>query len=556
MLTLASCLLGVLPQSGPLRAEYTIRLTDPAGRRATVAIEFNNVPADVTELELNIAERFAFVTFPQAQVLDPWIVVVGDKPSEVERTRPFTWRIPCAPGKPSAVVYSAPLDLRDSPLVDERSDYEMPLTADDYAMLSCGALLAAPATRDVEYRVRFEVPQGWAIHAPWPEIAPGVYAPRDTLALQDTLVALGNWDVHSSSADGAHALALFAPSEVRLAAEVAPLVRALFSSEIELFGSAPLERYLFLFAPSRVQGFAGSAKQGAMVMSVGANTPAAAVKSHAAHLIAHEFFHTWGAARYASPDELRFFNEGFTDYFAFEATRRIGVLSEAELEKTVAEKLGIYERAAQATGVSLVQAGGPLFFEGKAAYEQIYAGGLVLAVLCEKTLRSSKGEDKPAHTLDEFMRAFNNDKRWSRSGAPPTNADFLEQLARFTSSEFAARMGALLDAPRAELSAALVEAGCKVERGLEPAPLELRANLDGTRIVDLDPQSAAARIGLKAGDKLIEINGVRVAGAADCRAAFAKPLEGRLRITLEREGEEQRIDAERPTVESISFRWN
>lgn len=556
MLILALFLAGAAAQNGPLRADYTIRLTDPAGRRATVAIEFTNVPADATELELNFAERFAFTSFPQAQVLDPWIVVVGEKPSEIERTRPFMWRIPCAPGKSSAVVYNAPLDLRESPLVDADNEYEMPLVAEDFAMISCGALLPAPSASDVELRVRFEVPKGWAIHTPWPEVSPGVYAPRDALALQDTLVALGKWEVHEATIGGARTVAAFAPSEARFAGEVAPLLKALVMTELEMFGGAPLERYLFLFVPSRVRGFAGSAKQGAMVLSVGANTPASVVKSHAAHLVAHEFFHTWGASRYACPDELRFFNEGFTDYFAFEATRRIGTFSDAEFEATISAKLGAYERAAQATGVSLVEAGGPLFFEGKTAYEQIYSGGLVIAALCEKTLRSSKAEDKPQHSLDEFMRAFNNDKRWSRRGAAPTRADFLEQLSRFTSAEFATRLGALLDAPRADLSAALVEAGCKVERGVVPAPLEIRANLDSTRIVDIDPECAAARIGLVAGDKLLEVNGVRVAGPGDCHAAFAKPIDGRLRIRLQRAGAEQRIDAAIPTVESITFRWN
>ncbi len=551
----APLLCAALLQSTAPRAEYTVRITDPAGQRATVGIEFSRLPAELTELELNFAERFAFTTFPQAQVLDPWIVVVGERPSEIERSRPFSWRVPCAPGKSSAVVFNALLDLRSHELVDERSDYEMPLCTEQFAMVSCGALLPAATLAGLELRVRFELPEGWAVHAPWPEVEPGVWAPRDSLALQDTLVALGKWEKRESKADGARAIALFAPSETRLVASVAPLVEALFTTEIELFGGAPLERYLFLFVPSRVRGFAGSAKQGAMVLSVDANTPAHAVRPYAAHLIAHEFFHTWGAARYACPDELRFFNEGFTDYYAYEATRRIGELSDDALQEKIGEKLAEYERAAAATGLSLAQAGGPAFFEGGGAYDQVYAGGLLLAALCEQTLRSTPKSDGPRRTLDEFMRAFNNDPHWSRDGAAPVLTDFIEQLSRSCGREFATAFKELVETPNADLGAALVKAGCAVERVEELVALDLRANFDATRIVQLDPSCAAALIGLRVGDKLVEINGVKVTGPSECRAAFAQPRDGRLRVTFERAGASERIDAAPPKRSMIRFRW-
>ncbi len=549
-------LLCALLQSTPaVRAEYTVRISDPASRRATVAIEVFDLPAGLSEIEFTLPERFAFTTFPEAQVIDPWIVVVGERPSEVERVRPFAWKVACSPGKPLALVYNAPLDLRSHPLVNERGDYEMPLVAEDHALLSGGALLAAPNLDGVQFRVRFEAPEGWAVHTPWPEVEPGVHAPRSALELQDCIVALGAWTVRETNAGGARALALFAPSELRLVDEVAPLVRDIFASEIELFGGAPLERYLFVFTPSRVRGFAGSAKQGSMVLSVGANLPATSVKSHAAHLIAHEFFHTWGTSRYACPDELRFFNEGFTDYFAYEVTRRIGALSQAEFLRTIGDKLAQYERAAAATKVSLVDASGAKFFEGGAAYDQVYAGGLVLAVLCQKAIESNATEGSSARTLDDFARAFNNDKNWSREGAAPTLEDFVTRLADYSGDELASSLRTLVTTPQADLLSALNTAGCKVERTSTPAPLELRANLDGLRIVDLDPASAGALIGLRAGDKLVEVNGVRVTKPAECGTAFAKPVDARLKITFERDGAEQRIDAALPTVERIEFGW-
>ena len=43
-----------------------------------------------------------------------------------------------------------------------------------------------------------------------------------------------------------------------------------------------------------------------MTLFVDRSLPPDVAIEHLAHLIAHEFFHTWGRARFAFPDELRF----------------------------------------------------------------------------------------------------------------------------------------------------------------------------------------------------------------------------------------------------------
>jgi predicted metalloprotease with PDZ domain len=191
--------------------------------------------------------------------------------------------------------------------------------------------------------------------------------------------------------------------------------------------------------------------------------PAHAVRPYVSHLVAHEFFHTWAATRYECPDELRFVNEGFTDFYAYATAAHVGELGVAELERTIGTKLAAYERAAEQTGQSLVRAGGREFFQGGAAYEQVYAGGLVLAALCRRVIEA-RASGSPGETLDDFMRAFNNDPRWSRGGAAPRLDDFQATLARFAGPDFAALARELVETPRADLAAALVEAGCKVER--------------------------------------------------------------------------------------------
>lgn len=555
VLTLAACALLQSPVPRPI-AEYTVRLADPSQRRATVAIELSRLPDGPAELELSMAERYAFTAFHEARVFEPVIAVVGERSMALERAEPFVWRVPRSGASAVSVVYDAPLDQRDWEEVGDRSDYEMPLVADEHAMLVGGALFATPRLDGLELRVRFELPEGWPVLCPWTEAAPGVYAPPTGVALKNSLIALGRWETHELEVGKAKVISAFAGNEKRLAPKVAPLGARIVAEEFVVFGGAPLERYLFLFVPSRVRGFAGSAKDGAMVLSIGADTPTDAVIEPAAHLVAHEFFHTWGAARYECPDELRFFNEGFTDYFAYETARRVGAIDALAFEATVGEKIAQYERAARDTGLSLKDAGGPAFFEGRAAYDQTYAGGLVLAVLCEKALRAKSEEHSGGRALDAFLRAFNGDSRWSVGGAAPTLDDFIALLAVSVGDEFAAKVRKLIETPGADLASALVELGCAVERTSKPAPMSLRANLDGTRLLDLDPNCAAALIGVRAGDALVEVNGTPVTNAAECYAAFARAAGERLRVRLMRAGAEVSLDAALPRLERIRFAWN
>ena len=89
-----------------------------------------------------------------------------------------------------------------------------------------------------------------------------------------------------------------------------------------------------------------------------------------------------------------------------------------------------------------------------------------------------------------------------------------------------------------------------------PAPLELRANLDGTRLLDLDPECAAALVGLKPGDVLVQVNGKPVTNAPECYAAIHDTEDGRLRLEFTRDGAELSIDAAIPKLERIRFAWN
>jgi predicted metalloprotease with PDZ domain len=131
-------------------------------------------------------------------------------------------------------------------------------------------------------------------------------------------------------------------------------------------------------------------------------------------LVAHEFHHTWVHARYAPPDALRFFNEGFTDYYAFLVSARLGIIGWDRFGTELAERIDRLAANPLAGQMSLVEAGGPIFFESEEAGDLVYHGGTVLAALLDRHLRAA-GDSLG---LDGFMRGFNNDPRWGWEHAP------------------------------------------------------------------------------------------------------------------------------------------
>jgi predicted metalloprotease with PDZ domain len=92
--------------------------------------------------------------------------------------------------------------------------------------------------------------------------------------------------------------------------------------------------------------------------------------------------------------------------------------------------------------LSLSEAGGDVFFEDSDACNLVYHGGTLVAALLDREIRAAgKGL-----TLDHFMRAFNNDPRWSLESCPGMD-DFESVLTEFVGAEQAARYRRLVEEP-------------------------------------------------------------------------------------------------------------
>lgn len=465
MLQLAALLLTSLA-SGELHVDYTLRIEDPTERRVLGRAHVTGLSATATTLDVHMPERYAFIQFPEPLLEGPIEALAGDTSLEIERIEPYRWRIVTNGATAIDLRWRVPLTHRDVPEVKERDSYEHPYLAGDHGMLVCGAVFVTPRVADFDARVRFELPEDWPVLAPWPEVEPGSFAPASSRDLHDGLIALGAWRASEVSLGGARVRIAFAPSEAEFAPLAAPLVERIVSAELALFGTQPFDEFLILFTPCDVRGFAGSAKRGSMVLGFQHDLPKDVLTSHIGHLVAHEFFHTWASSRYDAPDELRFVNEGFTDYFAYLVLARAGVTSWTEFAQTLGQSLNKYEAGARATKLSLVDAGGPQFFASRDAYSQVYSGGLALAAACDAAIRAREGDADLATAL----RLFNNDARWDDRAARPALADFTAAIGQLAGEAFAADVERVIHAPLVDFVALLRARGCAIEAPPAPAP--------------------------------------------------------------------------------------
>jgi len=538
---------------------YEVKIRDPGVRPAEVKAVISNICAEEKELHLKMTGQYAFVRLDEP-LLQGEIEAhdIRGAALPLTRTGPYGWTVETLGGREVRLGYSVPLLHRDLPEVRKGSDeYEQPYLEEDHGMLVAGTLFIVPAGRTLHpIRVSFDLPPGWKALCPWDPVEANAFSPGSGRELFNDLAAIGEWSVTSLNAGGMDIMLAFAPGQEALEEVASPLIEKIVRNELALFGTVPCPRYLFLFVKPVTPGFGGSPKTGSMVLSINlgkGGKPRTEMLPHLAHLIAHEFHHLWSFSRYDCPDELRFFNEGFTDYYSYLIQAREGIISLEGFEQVLESRMAGCESSPLRGEVSLADAGGDLFFNDRNAYDLVYEGGLLIAALLDAHIRRIA----PGKNLDFFMRAFNNDPRWSTGtsttcGRAPKLGDFLECVEAHVSAGETERFVELINKPFVpDFLEEFQRAGVVLHRTSQPAKPDLRGNLDRVTLLDLDKGGPAYRIGVRAKDRFLEVNGIRPENAADVYRAWSKPRSGRISVVLGRGSETITID--QPLPENIVY---
>lgn len=523
---------------------YTMRIPTPYKPLVEVAIHLQGLRPERQSVTLSMPEGFAFAQLPAPLIEGPIDARAADRPLTVVSETPFRWRVETLAAPDIVLRYVVALTHRAAPEVKNRDEYEYPYLAADHGMLVTAALLMTP--EDVPFStatVHVEPPAGWPIIAPWApsDAGPGIFHVHDRASLSNDLLAIGAWRRQEAQIGDFLATVALAPGQDALAEAVEAPIRKIVEHELALFGVPAKGKYLFLFGRPEGQGLGGSPKTRSMTLYVEPRL-AAHAGEHLAHLIAHEFFHTWNAQRAPLGGELRWVGEGFTDYYAFLVSARVGLLPPDAFAAKIAEKMQALSANPLRGKTALSAAGGTLFFTNRDAYNLTYDGGLLVAAWLDCALRKQSGA-----SLDQLLREYINDDRW-KSGASPDLASFLAKIADYGGSAIRDRVEQLVTTPYDLDPIKLFgEIGVVVTRESNPADLRIRANFDGPRVKDIDPRDAAARLGVRPGDLFSNVNGRDVATPQDVVSAWATPQGGRIRATLQRDGAMVQIDQPIPS---------
>ena len=526
---------------------YTVSIADPAVPEVSIVARLTAPAGGSTAIRWSLPREFAFVRLPEPLIGVPSAAAEDGTEMTVVRLNPYEWEASASAAREITLRYTVPLTHRELEAVRVRDAYEYPYLAADHGLLVTPTLFLYPTNvSPVEIRVDFELPQGWEVIAPWPSSGTRAFKPRDLQSLTHDLIAVGHWYSQEVRLGDFQAVIAIAPGQEALEQGAVDPIRRVVEYELKMFEREPHGRYLFVFGRPEVNGLAGSPKTNSMTLSVEPRLAANAAE-YLGHLIAHEFFHTWTSGR-EIPDELRWYNEGFTDYYAYLVPARLGLAVRESFADTLGGKMAGCADNPQRGKLTLIDAGGAVFFADRDAYNLVYDGGLLLAAWLDQAIRKHDAN----RTLDDLMRVFNNDPRWRDDRIQPTILDFLTRVKEFAGAPAAERFERFIKTPY-EFDSVAAFRELDVEIRYEEKPdVSLRANLDGTRLIDIDPRCAAYKIGLRADDRVLELNGREIEDASALRAAWRSPLYGRYRVRLRRGDQEINIDQPVPIEKSFS----
>ncbi len=522
-------------------AEYHVRVAAPAAASVDVELVLEGLPDGRGPLVLAMRNGSALARLPRP-ALTRKLSARDDagEPLRVFVPRPFTWMVERPAQGGLHLGWSVPSELRTRPEVVEVDDsYEWPFLSEDSGLLYTACLFPLPVGFEFEARVHLELPPHWSAASSWPRDADGALLPPGRYALENDYVALGAWARRELDLVETP-VTIVAPRGreewLDLASE---LLEVLVPAELALFGARPAPGFLFVLegppTGAALPQLAGSAKASSLVISIPERLEGGALRDGLARLLAHEFYHTWGQSELDPPPSLRWIQEGFCDYYAYLVCMRTGLLAPSDFSGELARALQDWSEAGESTSLSLETAGEiDLFVSAPAARSLVYRGGMALAALWDRHIRSAQTDA----SLDDLMRALVHDPRWRKDGRAPRPEDVRSLLSKFVTPETAEQLFALsrvVGAP--DLVELFRSVGAPVATEWHAEPLTFDARLEEATILETTVGSQVTRLGLRAGDELLTLNGHACITSRDVAMAWSNPRDGLMRASLRRGGE-------------------
>jgi len=536
----------------PQPTEYFVSLADAPAHIAHVSIRLPQFEGR-TILNLPVWNALYQVRNFAAHVED----VRGDggfgSPVDIRQTSTSTWDISGASGC-AVVHYDIYLDVPGpfgSELNGEHGFF-------NWAMV----LMYSPSLRDKHSSIRLlDVPDGWALrdlHV-FGEATPGkagdVVGVADSYdVLVDSAAEVGTFQQFSFEQDGAtyHIVVRGNPSDYD-SSQLQAMLKRVTRAEVDWMQDRPYAEYTFLYS------FPHGPGSGGMEHAYGTAISASAAKgsvdlSRLAGLSAHEFFHLWNVKRirplslepidYQHEQITRalWFSEGVTSTVSELMLARAGLIDEQRYRDNLADQITELEERPAHVWQSAEDSSLNAWLEGNAFYRtpqrsiSYYDKGEILGVLLDLRIRELTAGDKSLRDLFHWM----NEHYARQHKFFPDSAGVQEAAETVTGQSFADffrdYVAGVKPIPYNDFFRFVGLQLASETVTVADLGFTTTANLDGqAEVATVTTGSNAARAGLLAGDRILEVNGELATGRVDRQLARILPNQV-LKVRITRAG--------------------
>ena len=468
----------------------------------------------------------------------------------------------------------------------------------EHAFFNLAEILMYPVDgRDAPMSVHFaDIPAGWRIACP---LAMGDQAERlekDSLrapnydALVDSPVELSKFQEAVFTENGGHYhVVVHAAADVYDLQRLADTLRKIVHAETTWMQDRPFQDYMFLYHFPADRGEGGMEHAYSTAIELSARSLKEDPDQLAA-MTAHEFFHLWNVKRirpqtlapidYTKENYTRalWFSEGVTSTVEQFALAESGVEEEKAFLRNLSEEITVLQnRPAHATQ-SAEESSVDAWLEKYPAYRQpvrsvsYYNKGFLLGVLLDLAMRQASNDDASLRDLFHYLnqtyakkdRYFDDSEGIRKAAEAVSGADLTPFFKKYVAGtdeipydEFLSWV-ALRVVTREKSEP---DAGFRASRNFDAAPA----------VVDVAPQSEAAKSGLVVGDTILALEGTPISRDLEARIAgrsLGDTIRVRVRnaagierdltwkLVAKRTLEYQVVEIENPTVDQLLHRKN
>ena len=453
-----------------------------------------------------------------------------------------TWRVTTRAGRPTTVSFSYTADTLDN---------GMAWSTDDFLMVNGTSVFLYPDSQALDFpsRVTVSTQAGWRVATGMTSSGtPMQYTARTYHELVDMPLFIGHFDIDTARAAGRLVRLATYPVESVSPGDHAQLVSQvarMLPPQQAVFGVTPFDDFTILqIVDTAYTGISALEHRNSFVVI----TAREAVGTVAlASIYAHEFFHAWNVKRmrpaalwpyrYDRPQltEWLWVSEGITDYYADLSLVRGGIIdSAAFFAATVAKIVEVDTMAPVALeDASLSTWLRPTDGTHYAYYTKGSLAGLLLDILIRDASDNRGSLDVVMRRLyavtTRESRGFTAEEWWAAVTEAAAGRSFAEFRDRYIDGR-----------EPYPWATALPLAGMRLVSDTVREPVVgilVRQDTAGLVVAEVEPGSAAARAGIRRGDRLVSLGGIPV-DAPDfperVRAAYGSGKDPELPVGLRR----------------------